>query len=289
MILNDFKLNSNQRQTIQSYVDNNSFPQTILIEGKDEETRIEFAKLIANMIVCTGDKQKPCLVCSSCVKCASDSHPDIKFYSGDKPNGVFKVDTCRQIKADAFIIPNDGDKKVYILSESQNMNEAAENALLKILEEPPVFDFFIMTCDSRSAMLPTVLSRATTINLGETRTEFDDNVVLTAKKIAVAICEDSEVSLLEALACLAGDKNNFVSIVKCLKEMFVQCLIKKETENIEIRYKDIVDKVTTKLTVQRIYTVINTIDEFLEMFKNNANYNLLITLMSCKLRVAVGK
>ena len=75
------------------------------------------------------------------------------------------MDTIRQLRSDAYIRPNDASAKVYFINGAALMNEAAQNALLKILEQPPENVYFILGDKSVNDLLPTVLSRVTLFSL----------------------------------------------------------------------------------------------------------------------------
>ena len=86
----------------------------------------------------------------------------IDLLNGRKTIGVESV---REIKNTVFIKPNDVDFKVYIIKNSDLMTVQAQNALLKILEEPPEDTYFFLLCRNVSSLLPTVRSRAPTVKL----------------------------------------------------------------------------------------------------------------------------
>ena len=65
----------------------------------------------------------------------------------------------RQLRADAYIRPNEADRKIYILENAQTMNPSAQNAMLKLLEEGPAYAAFLLLTDNAAALLPTVRSR----------------------------------------------------------------------------------------------------------------------------------
>ena len=75
------------------------------------------------------------------------------------------VDIVRQARSDVFIRPNEGRKKVYILPRGQDLGEASQNALLKILEEPPTYAVFLLLTTSAETLLPTIRSRAVQLQL----------------------------------------------------------------------------------------------------------------------------
>lgn len=144
MTIENIPIGSHVRQTIEAYAKMKSFPHTVLLDGADAKSRRELALFLAQTILCTGDA-RPCGSCNACIKCKAGVHPDIKEFGEIGSNAVFKIDAAREIKQDAFILPNDGDRKVYILLETQQMNDNAANALLKTLEEPPRYAHFILT------------------------------------------------------------------------------------------------------------------------------------------------
>ncbi|MBE6827881.1 MAG: hypothetical protein E7514_04590 [Ruminococcaceae bacterium] len=289
MTLNDFNLNTTEKDAVISYSVSGNFPHTMLVEGRDAAGRTEFAEFLANLILCANRTENPCGVCSACIKCAAHSHPDIKEYGEETDGAAFKVDTSREIRSDAFVLPNDSDKKVYIIKEAQNMNENAANAMLKILEEPPHFDYFILTCPSRSAMLDTILSRASLINIGESEEVFSEQAEDAAVEISEALCSDTELAVVEAAAVLSSDKNLFLPVSGCLRVIFTDALIYKQTGKNTSAYGETVEKISQKLSQAKIYAAVNAVTELSARFRQNANYNLLITDLCVMLGRAAGR
>lgn len=137
----------------------------LLLEGPRGCGKLTLAKLIAAAFLCTGGEERPCGICPACKKAFAGEHPDIRVVQGGAGARSFPVETVRRLRAEAFIVPNEGVCKVYILGNIQNMTEQAQNALLKILEEPPAFVRFILTCESRELVLETIRSRCAVYSL----------------------------------------------------------------------------------------------------------------------------
>ena len=76
------------------------------------------------------------------------------------------VDPIRAARSDMFIRPNEGKRKLYIIPRGQEMNESAQNALLKILEEPPDYGVFLILSTNAERLLPTIRSRCAELQLG---------------------------------------------------------------------------------------------------------------------------
>lgn len=140
----------------------NSIPHALLIAGEPGIGKKTLADIIARALVCTGENA-PCESCDACYKSANRSHPDI-IRLGTEDESV-KVDEIRALKRDALLRPNDGERKVYIIDHAEAMTHQAQDAFLKILEEPPLFTFFIILCYNLSDLLPTIVSRAAHISL----------------------------------------------------------------------------------------------------------------------------
>lgn len=134
-----------------------------LISGPKGSGKHTLARLLAAAMVCTGEN-KPCGLCSHCRKALSGSHPDI-ITVDDPEKRYVPVDLVRQARADMFVQPNEAAKKVYLFPRGQDMRVESQNALLKVLEEPPSYGVFLLLSDNPEALLPTVRSRCVELNL----------------------------------------------------------------------------------------------------------------------------
>ena len=128
--------------------------------GKHTLTRI-----LSAAMQCEGRSGKiPCGVCSGCRKALEGVHPDI-ITVDDPDHKAMTVDPIRAARSDMFIRPNEGKRKIYIIPRGQDMNESAQNALLKILEEPPDYGVFLILSTNAERLLPTIRSRAVQLQL----------------------------------------------------------------------------------------------------------------------------
>ncbi|MBC8586546.1 DNA polymerase III subunit [Youxingia wuxianensis] len=139
-------------------------PHALLLEGPRGSGKKTAARLIAQYALCQGEKV-PCFQCGPCVKVEKGVHPDVLYYTVPPGKKEFPIDLVREIRQDAYISPNEGKCKIYIIDNAHTMNTSAQNALLKILEEPPEFVRFLLLCENRSQMLPTILSRVTSMEM----------------------------------------------------------------------------------------------------------------------------
>lgn len=128
-----------------------------LISGPAGSGKKTLARLLAAAMVCTGAGEKPCGACGACKKVAAGIHPDV-IWVGEEDKDL-SVGQARQVRSDAYIRPNEGERKVYIFPNAQDMTTAAQNALLKLLEEGPAYAAFLLLTENPGAMLPTIRSR----------------------------------------------------------------------------------------------------------------------------------
>ena len=132
-----------------------------LISGPEGSGKHTLARLLAAAILCQ-DQQNPCLRCNHCRKVLADTHPDFVTVTDPEHKNI-AVKIVRDIRDDMFIRPNEGSHKLYLFA--QDLGVEGQNALLKVLEEPPAYGVFIIMTDNPEKLLPTVRSRCTELSL----------------------------------------------------------------------------------------------------------------------------
>lgn len=139
-------------------------PHATLLFGERGLGRRTIARYFAMTAMCTGE-HAPCGECPSCKKLLLDDmdevhpHPDVIWVEHSGKKRGFSVDTVRMVCRDAIVAPNDGDRKIYIFSDCDQMDIRAQNTLLKLTEEPPSHVLLVFTAEHRNAFLTTMLSR----------------------------------------------------------------------------------------------------------------------------------
>lgn len=134
-------------------------PQTILLTGPVGIGKWTLAHMLAAALVCEEEQHAPCGHCLACRKAQQQLHPDIVAI--DEQEREIKVETARQLRRDASVLPSEARSKVFLIRHAHQMNASAQNALLKLLEEPPSYAFFVLTAENPGGLLPTILSRCT--------------------------------------------------------------------------------------------------------------------------------
>ena len=155
-----------------------------LISGEKYSGKKMLARAYATSLQCENPVNgEACMECHACKMSLSGNNPDIKWiYRESKENkdGTVKkakeipVDAIRdQINNDIVVKPYYCKKKVYIIDEAECLNTAAQNALLKTMEEPPEYGVIILLTSNENALLQTILSRSIRLDVSA----IDDRII----------------------------------------------------------------------------------------------------------------
>ncbi|MDR1563805.1 MAG: hypothetical protein LBS74_02500 [Oscillospiraceae bacterium] len=167
MNFSGFAGNQALKNRISELFSSNRFPHAVILEGEKGLGKKRLAYLLAQALVCTSGEEVPCGHCGGCVRAKTGNHPDIYTAEGSGKTGAIPVAAIRQLKEDAYILPSEAERKVYILPDADRTLPAAQNAFLKCFEEPPPAAVFIITCATSRALLDTIRSRGVILPLSE--------------------------------------------------------------------------------------------------------------------------
>ena len=283
MKITGFDINNPVEQALSVTSGAGRLPHAIILEGSSAEERMKLAKKIAASLVCGEKQDAPCGICPHCIKSAADSHADILIYSVEDKPKAFKVDIVREIRGKAYIIPNEADRKVFILENAHTMGVEGQNAILKILEEPPSFVNFIMLCSSKSGFLPTVLSRATVYSLGENQAAGDESmprekVVDAAKEIALASGALDKIEIVKSAGMFEKDAKLLRAALPVIQEIYSAALrIKYSAGEDNSEFGTVPQELASKLSSRALLKLVENTDELMKSISLNANHNLTVT------------
>ena len=157
---------------LNSMIKNHRIPHAILIEGEDGLGKKTLANYIAKACLCSNEPS-PCGECKTCHLVEVGSHPDFQVI---EPDGAqIKVDQIRNLRVEAFLTPMAAKGRVFVIYAAHTMNDAAQNAFLKVLEEPPQGVTFILLTKSAKFLLETVRSRCVAFTLSPA--PFEDDAI----------------------------------------------------------------------------------------------------------------
>lgn len=280
------------KELISSAFDSGRLPHAIILEGANATKRLEFASLLAKALVCREDAKivRPCGKCPDCLKAESGSHVDIKIVEGKNKSKTVSVEDIRNVRSDAYVVPNEAERKVYIITSAHKMNETAMNAFLKVLEEPPSYVNFILECEDKAMLLQTVKSRCAAFRLGDLT---DDSVTKkkleasfeNAVKIAKAISSDSEIEMMKTLGMFEKDKD---ALKLALEEVVLilrdSIALKSGAVNCLSRNRETANELASSMTTEKIIKASAIVNDALQGMQYYANHNLLLARLSSQLK-----
>ncbi len=142
--------------------------QTYVIKGDRGVGKKEALKEISRYIMC--QSSSGCGTCNSCESLSAGANPDcVRVSNGDKK--TIELQKIRSMIKEVYIKPVMGKYKLFIIENAHLMDAAPQNALLKVIEEPPLYAVFVLLCDNLNSILPTILSRAMTLEMERADTE----------------------------------------------------------------------------------------------------------------------
>ena len=147
---------TNTAQRLREAAARGTLPHALIFSGPGERTTA--ARYAAAAMECTAGGERPCLACPDCRKVIRDIHPDVVFVR-DEEHAEISVDVVRRARADAFIRPNEGARKIYIFEDCSLLTEKDQNVLLKTVEEGPAYAAFFFCTENAAALLQTIRSR----------------------------------------------------------------------------------------------------------------------------------
>ncbi len=318
MLLSEFAANAELKYELSEIMRKNTLPHAIIIEGAVGTGKKTIADIIAQYCVCSSEGQRPCGICKNCIKAQNHIHPDI-FYADGRESKAISVDSIRNIRSSAYIIPNEAPMKAYLLLNCDKMLAPAQNAFLKILEEPPKNVQFIMTVKSSASLLQTVRSRSRifslfpadvndAVNIAVKRfpekdiseikniaASCDGNIGMTlqmlenggqeaqilAEEIFGSILLSSEYPLLRSLQRLTSDRNFAANVLDFMTDIAAECV--RAAVGAEVSSKTAA-AVAERYSKKRIFSISENILYARKVLNTNVNLNLFCTWLCSVLR-----
>lgn len=148
--------------TLLTSIKNDAVAHAYLFEGEEGLQKRQSAAYFASAMLCESKEDVPCGQCENCIQAFSKNNPDIKRMSLSDITSKKSIgaDEIRSIISDVYTRPFKSSKKIYIIEEGDALTVQAQNAMLKVLEEPPEYAVFIICVSNAELILPTVRSRS---------------------------------------------------------------------------------------------------------------------------------
>ena len=238
-----------------------------------------YADLVAMAAVCAGDGDRPCYTCRHCEKASRGLHPDILQVNRFDKKREILVDQIRELSKDVIRVPGEASAKVYIVNEADTMNIAAQNALLRILEDPPGYAVFVLSTDNPKALLPTVRSRCIEIKARPAET-FDagsrGSVTYKDNKIDVNATGDADLADCYLMSIVNGNESliRFMFRLEKLEKSEFAAFVVSAREKILLRLREAIIygiETVPAADLERADAALSKADEYLNLSVNTGH------------------
>lgn len=211
---------------IRELADRGELTHAWLVFGEDGSDRDKLAGFIASALLCGAPAGRPCGVCSHCRKTAADIHPDLIRISKRPDKREIIVEQVRAMTQEAYIRPNEAGRKVFVIEQADLLNPNAQNAMLKVIEDPPGNSAFILVCKNPGSLFDTIRSRCTEAGAvgGAVQREFSP----LALQLSDAVLAADMPALVRA--CAAAEKIDRGDFDLLLDELYAVFVFRSRNE-----------------------------------------------------------
>jgi len=254
---------------IRSAARRGALSHALLFTGSGD--RISAARFAAAAMECTDPRQRPCGVCEACRKVALDIHPDVITVRDDEHQNL-AVDVIRAARADAWVRPNEGERKIYLFEDCSRLTEQDQNVLLKTVEEGPPYAAFLFCAENSAVVLPTLRSRCTELKLHPASAVRDEETEL-AETLCRAVAGRKSGAAAEALLGLEKKKlsrDGLRSLLEQSRALFAAALLSQYGQKNQNLPRETVGFLTKNLTKTQLMGTI----ELLQKYREECAYNV---------------
>lgn len=158
--------NTAAKKSLEQAVLKKRISNSYVIEGIKGVGKKLLADIFARALVCESEDKKPCGTCSGCRKALTKNHPDIVILKKAEDKASIGVEEVReQILKEVHLKPYLAQRRVFFIGDGDLLSPEAQNALLKVLEEPPSYVTFLICVTKQEKLLDTVLSRSQVVSM----------------------------------------------------------------------------------------------------------------------------
>ncbi|MDR1821710.1 MAG: hypothetical protein LBQ91_04645 [Oscillospiraceae bacterium] len=207
---------------------NSRIPQSVIFVSREDDPGV--LGLAAGFLCADGG----CGDCYDCRRARAGTHPDLKIISVPEGKAEIPVDSVREMIRDASEYPAVSRASVFLVKDADCLNPSAQNALLKIIEEPPEYCRFILQTESPGRLLPTVRSRCAMLR--GNAADFAAKTAQPNEKLAeslAALCSGGKKADMLALSFEVEKlpRSELAAFIALVREKAAELLVRRVIKN----------------------------------------------------------
>ncbi len=212
----------------------NKVSHAYILNGEAGTGKKMIARAFSMTLQCEKKGDNPCMECRSCKQAITNNNPDIRWITHEKPATISVEEIRTQINNDIQIKPYSNEYKIYVVDEAEKMNVAAQNALLKTIEEPPGYAVVLLLANNKETLLQTILSRCVVMEMKLVKPEVIQEYLMKSEKIvdyrAKEVSAFAGGNIGKAIKLSHSEdfielKNSVVALVKGISKMTVADMV----------------------------------------------------------------
>lgn len=182
MSFNQIYGHKENKDKFNTLLENNRVSHSYIFDGVDGIGKRFFAINLVKALLCENKENDACEVCSSCKKINSFNHPDLKIIEPD--GNSIKNEQIKEFRKFLNYKPNESDRKIIIIDNSEKLTISSQNTILKVLEEPPEYALIIFITNNVNLLLDTVKSRCQFIKFNRLKNDEIIKFLLNEKNVS---------------------------------------------------------------------------------------------------------
>ena len=262
--------NSTWGKAIRTAAQHGRLSHAVILTGEGD--KVQAARYIAAAHLCRADSGRPCLQCNACRKVLDRIHPDVTEVQ-DSERKELPVETIRALRQDAYIRPNEGERKVYLFTDCAQLNERDQNVLLKIVEEGPPYAAFLFCAENPAVVLQTLRSRCVELKLHPAVGETGEEVSEAGEELCRAIGKHRRGAVAELAVRLEKKRTtreDLAALLERSRGAFTSALLLLYGQEPEEIDREIAPYLAKNLTKSQIMRTI----ELLQKYHGECAYNV---------------
>ncbi len=274
--------------TLKKYLERNRLPHALLFLGPLEAGQREVAANLAKTIFCGNKKnEESCGECPHCRQITAGHHPDFLILEPQEGHAI-KIESIRELIGKASFKPFQAPVKIFVIDHAELMNDIAQNAILKTLEEPPNGTHFILICYAAEKLLPTIRSRVQTIHFLPVVSDVapDPEIQAARHELLAFICGEHEWKTADTVSLEREGALKVLNLaISDLRDMLILSAGAEQLLGF-IEDRPLKERALNSFSEDDLADRIDVLSKFYENMKASANLKLALSVLRDELALA---